>query len=195
MTTPSDFDLFLERFVGNYTGPRIAAVISGGGVSLSGLALIPGASGVLYEVSCPYDTLATERTIYLGNSMTRYFHKKAVSGDAAWEMARAFENLHPYNTKVIAITSALTTTRFRRGENQAFICIGDGNINSVYNLKLTKLPEEIYTDPIASWKTHIIRKRKEEDRLVAEVALKLATGFEAKETLPVMFENKSLVML
>lgn len=189
----TEYEKFLTRFVSAYADSRkLLAVICGGGISLSRIAMVPGSSKVLDAIWMPYSEEETVSWLEQRSVTSEYFSNHAVSGWAAKELWDALAYMHASPNKV-AITSALTTNRVRRGENQACIAVeNEFGSCEVFHLKLDKLPEEVYSDPIRPWADQkIFHKRQEEDELVATVAIKLATGFE-KETLEGEFENGNL---
>ena len=171
------FDEYLTRVVNEYSGPKLAIIVAGGGSGIARLCVIPGVSKVLYSMVCPYDTAATIKLIEQNGGVCRYFKHKAVSPEASWELARCWEVRGGKEVVVIGITGAITTSRYRRGNNEAFISIGRGEINAQYHIKLGKLPESIYEDHIIPWREGVIfRTREKEDELIAMTALNLATG-------------------
>jgi hypothetical protein len=182
----SNFDEFLSRFVRNYTGKKLCFVLAGGGVSAAKLALVPGSSKVLYDLSLLYDEDATVEYLERYDHFTKI--EQMVSEDVATRLyAKSTRRLQD-TYKIVAATSALTTNRARRGENQAFIVTSNQNAH----LRLDKLPESVYSDPIIPWREQQIAvKRQKEDELVARVAIQLATDFEP-ETLEGMFANGTL---
>lgn len=185
----TEYEKFLTRFVNAYShDKKLLAVICGGGISLSRVAMIPGSSKVLDAIWMPYSEDETATWLEQRTIAPAGFNNKAVSGWAAKELWDALAYMHP-GPKKVAITAALTTNRHRMGENHAYIAVDSGE---VFHLTLTKLPESVFTDPIRPWADEkIFHKRQEEDEQVATVALKLATGFEV-ETLESDFENGNL---
>lgn len=178
------FDQYLTRLVSSYQGKQLAIVAAGGGVSISRLALVPGSSRILYDMKILYSEDSTVRYIESG-LMDVETPEKMVSAKVAENLYYATTAHLEDSCNIIAMTSSLTTNRYRRGENQAFVEVVSGR----WHLRLDKLPESVYSDPIVPWREQqIALKRQKEDELVAEVALKLATGFEV-ETLEGMKAN------
>ena len=77
----------------------------------------------------------------------------------------------------VAVSAALTTTRYRRGENKAFVAIMNRNEISRWKISLEKVPEEL-------WKEHFIigeeldipsltAWRKREDQAVSIIVMAL----------------------
>lgn len=179
----SNLDQYLTRLVSGYKGKQLAIVAAGGGVSVSRIALVPGSSRVLYDVSILYSEDAT--IAYIEREGLLFTAEKMVSTQVANDLYHATTDRLQDSCAIVAMTSSLTTNRHRKGENQAFIRVGE----ETWRLRLDKLPESVYSDTVAPWRDQQIAvKRQKEDELVAEVALKLATGFEA-ETLEGMKIN------
>lgn len=174
----SEFDKYLQRLVAGYQQSRkIAIVVAGGGASMSHLALVPGSSKVLDAMHVLYSEPSTVAFIRsAGYSIAAPDEYKMVSPYIANALFLAGAH-HYRNSGIISVTSALTTNRYRRGDNHAIIRTS----NSVcHELKFDKLPESVYTDPVIPWRDQqIALKRQKEDELISEVALKLGTGFEA----------------
>jgi hypothetical protein len=85
----------------------------------------------------------------------------------------------------VTATGAITTTRYRRGENHAFIATGQASVE-VYHLLLDKLSEQEHT-PEA-----VAKKRYIQDRMVSEVALTMALGAQS-DIVDELQKNKYLV--
>lgn len=184
----TDYEKFLIRFVAAYTGKKIISVVAGGGVSMARLAQVPGSSKVLGAMWMPYDEDETHVWMEQREVDPKAFSEHAVCEGAAKELYRALTNVYGDNNQLVAITSALTTNRYRKGEVQAFICVRD----DVYRLTFDKLDEGVYNDPIKPWADQtIFYKRQAEDEKIAEVALKLLTGFE-EDTLTDLYGHGTL---
>jgi len=185
----TDFEKFLVRFVASYKKPKkIISVIAGGGVSMARLGVIPGSSKALGALWMPYDEDETHVWMEQREVEPQAFAKKTVCQGAAIELYSALTNVYADNNELVAITSALTTNRHRKGDVHAYIAVN----HCVYHLKFDKLPEQVYDDPIKPWVDQtIFLKRQAEDEKVAEVALKLLTGFE-EESLTNLYADGSL---
>ena len=173
---------FLEDLIATHRDdqPYFFGVAAGGGVALADLLKLPGASKVVKGIYLPYAVIETSEFIrtYLGQDQADVFSKKAVTQASAEAMAgaaytRDLVRGHSGNVVYASVTAATTTGRFRKGANEAYICIIPSNF--VVHLKLTKLDEFIFRDPVAAWSKLTIReKRAQEDELIAKVTLLLA---------------------
>lgn len=171
-------DLF-ENFIKNYKGPKLAFIVTGGGIGVHELAQTPGASKFLHAIYVPYSYEESERFIdasFPENNggpfgLGRLYTQKAVSAAGARLLCEAGRRYWP-TCKVIACTAATTTNRYRHGENEAFISVCDlDNHKTDFHLKLTKIPEEDYKLMglgYASW------KRRVEDIEITKFLLKIA---------------------
>lgn len=189
----TEFEKYLARLVASHEGKKIMAVIAGGGVSVSRLAMIPGSSKILGATWMPYDQDETVTWMEARDVSGKAFQEKAVCVLAAKELHNAMVHVYGDSNLLLSITASLTTNRHRKGENQAFILTSADD--NVYHLKLDKLDESVYNDPIKPWvEQKIFYKRQEEDEKIATVALKLLTGFE-KDTLESDFANGNLTRI
>lgn len=179
-------DLF-EDFVVRYSGPKLAFVVTGGGIGIHGLAQTMGASRLLHVIYVPYSYEESAQFIADGYSTTNQFTgvlkgqeyaEKAVSKNGSQLLAMAGAKHWP-ECKVIACTAATTTNRYRRGDNQAFVAVAEPGADSdprkisYHHLPLTKISEEDYTMMglgYAAW------KRRSEDSEITRFLLKLALG-------------------
>lgn len=180
------FDKYLLKVVNEYQGPKLAFMVAGAGASLARLATIPGASRILHEVACPYDVEATKRYIKDSLGHVRYFSSKAVSADSAWEISRALVQRVPEGVIAVGVTGAATSTRYRRGNNEAFISVGQGPVNHNFHVKLVKPDESLYTSSTFTEEKRqelICRIRFEEDETIAAATLQVVTGFQPPESI------------
>jgi hypothetical protein len=185
-----DKDHWLVDFVKNYDGNKLSIVATGGGVSLGLIALVPGASKVLHSFYCPYET--RESIEFINKNYppaTREgpaFSKKAVSPDSAEELFMALwtKNKVDGHTCIhnIAVTAACSTTRYRRGENQAFIAFQNQDTleDEIWQLKLSKAKSEAEHNLLVET-GGIYMLRALEDNMIARTAIRLAAGFEEKQ--------------
>jgi nicotinamide mononucleotide (NMN) deamidase PncC len=172
-----EYDKFLMDLVGTYQDQRKISVVScgGGSASLARLSLIPGASKLLHSIDCPYDQTATINIlrgagIYLTETDSMVSRKVALGlGFAA--MNRSIRDIG------IGVTGAITTNRYRRGNNAAYISICMNWLEKrIVVVNFDKLPESVYSDPIVPWREQtIFATRQKEDETIAMVALCLAT--------------------
>lgn len=177
-------DLF-DDFVARYEGPKLAFIVTGGGIGIHQLAQTLGASKLLHAIHVPYSYEESARFIReawrafpnKGVELGEKYKEKAVSKKGAELLAQAGSIIWP-ECRVISCSAATTTNRYRRGDNQAFIAKLEPTPNSInsarhHHLKLTKISEEDFKLMglgYASW------KRKDEDRQITRFLLKLALG-------------------
>lgn len=184
MTKP--FQEFLLRFVAaTANGRRLSTVTTGGGISLCQLGAIPGASGLLVSTYTPYSTDESVYFIKTNYPMARRkgegFREKAVSATSAEELYQALwtKNKAAGHTLIdnIAVTASLTTTRWRKGDNQAFITIENPKTleTETWHLRFSKFNQ---SDHERLSELDVFLVRTVQDEAVATTALSLATGFE-----------------
>jgi len=178
----------LEKKVASYTGPKIGFVLTGGGIGVAQLATVVGASKLIHSITIPYSSEESERFIREGLSVvkndrraierSKAYAKHAVSEHAAELLALVGDKLwsgfqdDPCGT--VVCTAATTTSRYRRGDNHAWIGIVrpggpwfDQRV-TFHHLKLSKLSEEEYNKAGAGY---IAWKRRDEDRQITEFIL------------------------
>jgi len=195
------FEEYLLEFVQNYKGPKLAIVATGGGIQLGNIAMVPGGSNVLHSFYCPYET--QESVNFIERNLPgrgQLFLQKAVSADSAGLLYKGLcvQNAGFYNgqgvqnagfphVRNLAVTASCTTTRYRRGDNQAFIAFQNAETQQieVWHLKLPKRSEEEHKN---SSPEELYTLRLREDETIAGVALWLACGLEP-QVLEVMRED------
>jgi nicotinamide mononucleotide (NMN) deamidase PncC len=165
------------HFVQNYNGPKVAILATGGGMSLANLGTIPGASRVLHSFYCPYETEETIQFLRANHpAMDDPDHKfifetSAVSPGACLELYQAMAARYP-NANVIAVTAACTSTRWRRGENRAYVaCKSSDGVVEVWHLKMPKATQDEHAEFSAN---DILLIRGMEDQGIGNAAMALA---------------------
>lgn len=163
----------IPAFVQSYKGKKLAILATGGGVALGRLATVPGASGVLHNFYCPYATEETIRFVAAWHHGPSAFRASAVSPGAAYELYEAMATKYP-DANVLVVTAALTSTRWRRGENRAYIaCKNPMGVVEVWHLRLPKATEEEHK--LFNFET-LCRLREMEDEGITNVALHLVNN-------------------
>lgn len=180
----------LEKVVNEYNGPKLALIVTGGGIGMHQLAQTLGASKILHVVYTPYSFEESAR--FIREAWTKQetvieaveravcrFTDKAVSPTGAKTLCQAGMLTWP-TCRVIACSAATTTSRYRRGENQAYICSGylyndPLSIEPLeqvdeYHLPLSKLSMKEYEE---SGNGFIAWKRRQEDREITNYLLKI----------------------
>lgn len=179
------FDSYLRKFVNTERiyKPQINVIAAGGGVSLAQLLMVPGSSAYVGGMEFPYEqSVVTELLDSHSSKFAKAYAEKAVSAEVACGLAEIAKRKSPMNVG-IGITAALTTNRYRRGDNHAYICMStaDYNIERIVHVKFEKLPETLHADDRQVWRdAYIHDKRITEDRTIAMLALALAFGFEVE---------------
>jgi nicotinamide mononucleotide (NMN) deamidase PncC len=169
---PHDFSH--ARVVANYKGPKISAVITGCGAWFTSLISAPGASRVVDEIQVLYSEEAMFRFLKANLDHDTYVEAEmapAVSPERVKFMLRALSKATAgRDVSLVAVTGAITSARYRRGGNRAWIATAD----KAWQLRLDKLEEHEHTAP------NVFRNRLAQDRMVSEVALSLVTGIPSK---------------
>lgn len=191
---------YLNSFVKEYNGPQISVLAAGAGLSILDVAKIPGSSKVLHAFHAPYATDATAEFI-ASNSTAEAAHNftlKCVSQMSAVDLLLSLERMNKKNGHWelcnIAITGAVTTSRYRRGDNHAYIAIRRNHVAEIWHLTLSKLPEEFFKNEASNpdFNNRIIRQRIEDDERISLVSLALGTGFNTSFTESWLAEEKEL---
>ena len=141
---------FLADLVNHYKGPKLSIMVAGAGVTLAQLQTIPGCSRILHGIYLPYSEqsllslLAKEGREYAAKP-----HFKAVSAEVAEMMALRARLLTKDREAVgIGITGALTTNRYRKGDNGGYVAVcmsKNGEVKTFCtSFSLPKLPEAEY---------------------------------------------------
>ncbi len=173
----------LKEMVNKYNGPKIGFVISGGGCAgVASLGKIPGASKVIYNIAIPYSYEAAKEFITTAWVQTEeeYNVYNSVSKISSISLAAAACEYWGNNIKIIACTAAITTNRFRKGNNHAWVSIIDPGIKfksmgsvidsnrlTTYHFKLDKLSETEHgnADGYIDW------KRRDDDQKITDFIL------------------------
>lgn len=160
----------IQSFVEQYSGPKLKMLFTGVGSYATGITGVAGASKVVDSIFVPYSHESCTKLF------TRLYPEgldvSETHGSVSEEMVVSLHacNCADLGTSVpLTVTGAITTSRYRRGDNHAFIAVGSANDLEVWHLHLDKLTEEEHTAEAAA------QKRYFQDRLVSEVALCLAT--------------------
>jgi hypothetical protein len=122
----------LEEFSAKYDvkqekeGKALLCIMTtGGGMSISGLGIVPGASNRLAGIYQPYsmdELWEFVKPALEGTSRTKE-DWRSVHADSALFYLEALKKRHPGKYFYVAATAALETTRRRRGENVVYIAL------------------------------------------------------------------------
>jgi len=165
--------------VQKYNGPQVMFVITGGGMGVVDLVKVMGASKLIHTIHIPYD--ANEAIHFVTQNIqlpltgkakeVDFKNVKHVSEEWATLLCEAGLVEQEETCRVIAITAALTTNRYRKGENQAWIADGTNADNiKTYHLALSKLSEQ---DHQKFFPGYVDWKRSSEDRQVTDFVFDL----------------------
>lgn len=165
----------VQALVKNYAGPKLRLLMTGVGSYATGIIGIPGSSAMIDSVYVPYSKESVAELL-------ERLHPNAAevlenAGSVSQEMVVALHLCNSHNLRgalPITITGAITTTRYRRGENHAFIAFGHPSSMEVYHLKFDKIPEEDHAH-----EAKVLYKRYVQDRMICEAALAMATGTQS----------------
>ena len=155
--TPTDFDR--PPFVSALHASRRQAVIAvtgGGSLAISDLLSVPGASAFLLEARVPYAPPAL--TEWLGREPEQFCGRETALAMAvvAWQRANKLST-PPVETIGVGCSAALASNRPKRGEHRAWIATHTADATRLIGLSLAKG----------------LRERVQEERLVADVLLRL----------------------
>jgi nicotinamide mononucleotide (NMN) deamidase PncC len=169
----------LSKCIEEYNGKKLVFIVTGGAMEVFRLPQTPGASKVLQAMFVPYGEKELEKFVASCYGLEGGEKvKKAVSPETANMLCKT--GLQKWkSSKVVAVTAATTTSRWRRGTNHAFVAVGeisDGiglKTIRVHHLELPKLSKEEYEKLSAQ---EVLELRIHEDKEIANFALKLAFG-------------------
>lgn len=144
-----------------YKGPKLSLLFTGCGARAAELLKEPGSSGVLYDLHIPYAQEATQ-------ALTGPLEVSSVSK----EMVLALHDRKvPEGVCRVTVTAAITSTRYRRGDNHAYIAVDSDDGVRVWHLKLPKMEEENHKG-----RGKILANRVFEDSTICDVAILLGTN-------------------
>lgn len=181
----------LSYFQENYKGKKIIFYITGGGITIADLMKYPGISSIIEAVYLPYGRNTNENFVLYNSGENRGTLERL--GFCSFEANKLyltslkdFYNLTDEFVYVI-VNCALTTTRYRKGENKAYITIEEGNQIINKELTLYKIDEEVYN---VLPKEEIKNIRIQQDEKVALVVLSLL--LKTQELFPYLHISEKL---
>lgn len=151
----------IAHFIQGYDGYPIRVVAAGAGISLSQICTYPGASKVIDGVLIPYSNQSMENMI---GKVEKVVSKETIE--------KFFELYDDTSVLQVCITGALTTNRYRKGDNHAYIGLISPTRKDIYYVTLEKAPEELYNNFTPG---QLIKLRQYEDNLISYITLILAT--------------------
>jgi len=153
----------IVTLVETYRGPKLSLLFTGCGARAAEIVSVPGASEVLYDLHIPYAREAVEALIGANDS----------SAVSAAMVRRLHDRKVPKGALRVTVTAAITSTRYRRGNNHAYIMVDhplQPTEPRVWHMKLEKMEERLHRS-----KRTVAVMRQYEDALICDVALLLAT--------------------
>ncbi|MBC7820892.1 MAG: hypothetical protein IAG10_28745 [Planctomycetaceae bacterium] len=158
----------------------VIAVTGGGSLAVSDLLSVPGASAFLFEARVPYALPAL--TEWLGREPEQSCSRETALAMSVMAYQRAVQlSADPEKAIGVGCTAALVSNRPKRGEHRAWIATHTANTTRLVGLSLSKG----------------LRDRADEERLVAEVLLRLLSETCGLMSLPevVLREGDSLTSM
>lgn len=165
----------IQSLVRDYKGPKLRILMTGVGSYATGIIGIPGSSEIIDSITIPYSRESVSRL--LTHTHPQFHDILESASDVSQEMVVA---LHMCNSEYLGdcvpltVTGAVTTNRYRRGDNQAYIATGHPSSMEVYHLMLDKMEESEHSDA-----DKVAQKRYLQDRMISEVALAMAAGMQS----------------
>ena len=154
-----------------YEGKPVSFTLTGAGVSLANLLCIPGSSKMVYEMIIPYDPKASMHFTELPDNNIN----PCVSAAVAEGFFQNAYKRNGDNCTYVAVTGALTTNRYRRGEDHAFIYIG----SDIYHFQYNKLTQEQWVE--LNEQGLILEYRLMQDYALSEWIIKMLVYGEDKK--------------
>lgn len=161
MNDNTDFDM--TKFVTQYEGPKLSLLFTGLGADAAQIVAIAGASRVVYDIQIPYAREAVE-------AITGPLDAPSVSKE---QVLALHARTCPQGVRKVTVTGAITSTRYRRGENHAYIAIDstDGGPVRTWHMSLRKMDEKYHERPLV-----VNSARRCDDAMICEVAFNLLMG-------------------
>lgn len=157
----------LFTFLESYKGPKLSLLFTGCGAHAAELLLVPGASKVLYDLQIPYSHEAVE-------VLTGPLAVPSVSKERVLALHARYR---PEDVLRVTVTAAITSARYRQGENHAYIAIDSANTGSrVWHLTLRKVEEKYHKS--SGQHSVAAMARNIDDYMICEIALTLVLGQE-----------------
>lgn len=188
-----NFNQSLLYFKNNYNGRKLSFYLTGGGICITDFLKMPGAGKFIHGIYIPYSEEANLTLIenFHGKLSWNYPFASKECNELYDEVLK---NINKDDRILRVITScALTTTRYRRGDNKAFISFN----GKVWKLSLKKLEEKEHLELVEKQKASkepifmcIDTIRYREDEKVGQAILYVITeddvlkpALEAEESL------------
>lgn len=167
----------VKQFLNIYQGPKLSVLITGGGISFTDILKYPGGSDIIESVDIPYgydSALGFLQKYYDPDHNYDKIKWCSVETTKAYLEALAKRDAHK-NVAFLVINASLTTWRYRKGNNQAYIGVAMPIKKAIYSVILPKLPEDTHNHCTNSLmgvvKQCVAAKRYDEDQLIAQYAM------------------------
>lgn len=136
----------LADIVKRYNSPNLLSImVTGGAAGLAGIAAIPGAGKCLFEFNMPYHEFLTKSKYH------------SVSAEQCEHLAGLIDDYGDLSAlHKVVVVAALTTTRYRKGPNHAYVWIN----GKIWHLALPKPTQEDYEKP--GFDIHLWRAAEDE---------------------------------
>lgn len=169
-------DTYLKEFVDKYNGKPIVFIVTGAGVSLSALTLIPGSSKVVEGIVVPYGETMFRHTVhpwvydkkYVGYSHSTDLPRVSPDVTRAY-MIHALDK-YGNDTPVVVVNGALITNRYRKGEHHAYFVVN----RRLYHVILPKETEEEWNELNKNGDIDVVRA--EQDQSISKLVLAVLNG-------------------
>jgi len=164
-------DLFgaIKTLRENYSGPKIAFLILGGGFSCLDFRRFPGSSKFYHTAIEPYGEDAANFLSKYSNTAPSPTDPLCNAKTTLLALAALTNYCNDPNLLYVVVNSALTTDRWRRGENRAYIATSRGDM---YEMHISKLAEDEYS-ALGARPNLIDMIRHEEDEKVGQAAISI----------------------
>lgn len=152
-------------------GSKLRIITTGCGQQLSNLLCWPGASSIIDSIYIPYSSDA------LNDYLLQDVPEKSVS----LETVKAIINRNRHKgIACLAISGAITTNRYRKGEHHAYVGILNGDEELYFYIQLSKLSEQEFQ---MLTENDILADRMDEDIFISKCALCLFVPITRAEVL------------
>tara|TARA_B100000614_G_C14562249_1_gene497611 strand:- start:2841 stop:3536 length:696 start_codon:yes stop_codon:yes gene_type:complete len=172
---------FKEQWAETSEGQRISAMITGGGFAFGDIGKLPGASSVLNDIFIPYNQAKsiqfTQQALPKGMENPLTTGHVAFVGPVATELyLNALINANALaspDARLLVINASITTTRYRRGVNEAWIWMFNPKTNQErrVQLSLSKADEQGYAELAAQGRVEAVREMEDAKITMAALAV------------------------
>ena len=142
-----NFGNAFHYFRENYKGWKLSFYLTGGGICIADFLKMSGGGRFIHAIYMPYDAEAHATLQEIGGNHL-VWNYPSVSKEAVIEYDSILKNLNRDDRILRVVAScALTTTRYRRGDNKAIISFIDDKGNQrIWKLLLKKIEEKEHNE-------------------------------------------------